>query len=403
MNGGTESIHFAPGVLAKSQIRYLFKKGAITSLQFGHRGPEIDGSAFDLPLGTTAWELTQGERPATRELARIQTRSSQAINLKVDSEQCFTFEVGKIYLVQLDTHLKLPPNINGRATGKSSVGRLDVITRLLTDEASEYDIVDAGYSGGLYLLVVPQTFAIKVRPGDSLNQLRLFCGSPYDSVITRPTIGQFGTPFWYVQRQEERRDYYDWNTIVEESQHSMTADPTLFDLTVELADPKHPEIYKADSQVSEAIDLKMKGVYNPTLYFKKVEIESHNGVKSVLLEQSGFYIMKSKERLCIPSDVAVEVIAISERIGDIRIHYAGFAHPCFGRHKHELRLGTPLIFEVRATDMHTLLYDGSLLARIQLYRMSTKTRPKPSNYEEQELNLSKVFYKWPEAPEPSES
>ena len=67
-------------------------------------------------------------------------------------------------------------------------------------------------------------------------------------------------------------------------------------------------------------------------YFEKVSIKGEGAEHSVLLEERKFYIMKSKERLCIPRDVAVEVIAISERIGDIRIHYAGFAHPGFGLH-----------------------------------------------------------------------
>jgi len=104
--------------------------------------------------------------------------------------------------------------------------------------------------------------------------------------------------------------------------------------------------------------------------------------------------MKSKERLSLPCDVAVEVIAISERIGDIRIHYAGFAHPGFGQHGNTNKPGTPLIFEVRATDMPTRLYDKSLLARIQLFRMSEKTDPAKSDYDQQELKLSSVSAEW---------
>ncbi|WP_363331029.1 2'-deoxycytidine 5'-triphosphate deaminase [Desulfonatronospira sp.] len=65
-----------------------------------------------------------------------------------------------MYLVELDCSLYLPENINGRATGRSSIGRLDVITRLLTDRSTEYDIVESGYEGPLYLLVLPQTFSL---------------------------------------------------------------------------------------------------------------------------------------------------------------------------------------------------------------------------------------------------
>ena len=75
---------------------------------------------------------------------------------------------------------------------------------------------------------------------------------------------------------------------------------------------------------------------------------------------------------------------------------SGFAHPGFGRHDGP-KPGTPLIFEVRATDMPTRLYDGSLLARIQFFRMSEiDEENKPSTYQQQELKLSNVFRDWEE-------
>src|SRR5208283_4178675 len=294
----------------------------------------------------------------------------------------------------------LPGNINGRATGKSSIGRLDVITRLLTENSTEYDIVEAGYEGHLYLLVLPQTFPIKVSPGQSLNQLRLFSGPPHASVITRSLIHDFGTPFWYVRHQDRPKEWRCWEDLLQEYSSSRTADPYLFDLTVDLADTDFAYIFKAKSNSgSKHIDLrKGERSYNPNDYFEKVSIQEEGAEHSVLLEEGKFYIMKSKERLCVPCDVAVEVIAISERIGDIRIHYAGFAHPGFGLHnipsKPGIKPGTPLIFEVRATDMPTRLYDGSLLARIQLFRMSAETMPAKSEYDEQELKLSSIFADW---------
>ena len=135
-----------------------------------------------------------------------------------------------------------------------------------------------------------------------------------------------------------------------------TDDPLLFDLTVDLGDREFPYIYRAKSNVNDPIDTKLKNQLPPDEFFEKVDVDSRD--KSVILEQGHFYIMKSKERLHIPDDVAVEVVAISERIGDIRIHYAGFAHPGFGLGERATRKGTPLIFEVRATDMRTKLYSS---------------------------------------------
>lgn len=388
-------VGLSPGVLAKKQMERLLRDGAITSNRFGT--PKLGASAFDLQLGTTAWKITLAQRPATRELAKLKAQSD-SIPLQQDSDgEFFLFEKENIYLVELDHYLKLPANISGRATGKSSIGRLDVITRLLTDNSSEYDTVEAGYNGPLHLLIQPQTFSIKVEPGASLNQLRLYSGPPHSAVITRSLIRSFDTPFWYVPNQDRKQDYKCWTELLSEYNKSMIADPTLFDLTVELSDqPAH--IYKAKNREADVdpIDLrKGQNSHDPATYFETVDIQADAASRWVDLEANCFYIMKSRERLSIPNDVAVEVIAISERIGDIRIHYAGFAHPGFGRHNNPEKRGTPLIFEVRATDMRTRLYDGSLLARIQLFRMSAETTTDPSSYDEQELKLSSYFEDWP--------
>jgi dCTP deaminase len=279
--------------------------------------------------------------------------------------------------------------------------------RLLTNGSREYDLVPAGYEGPLHLLLKTQTFTLHVQAGESVNQLRLFSGSPLSAALKRTDTWQYGTPFWFILKEDRNNEHgaeeYECRELSE--QHELTDDPLLFDLTVDLADPKSPSyVFQARPDITDPIELK-RGNRNaekldPTRFFDTCPIQREGPDRSVLLEPEKFYIMKSRERLFIPDDVAVEVIAISERIGDIRIHYAGFAHPWFGRGTRGPgeRRGTPLIFEVRATDMPTKLYHGSILARIQLFRMSkaAKLEKLDSPYEKQELKLSKVFAPWPD-------
>jgi dCTP deaminase len=397
-----DPIDLSPGVLAPDQVEALIQAKAVT----WETTPELDASAVDLRLTKQAWKLREGQRPTTRELSKIRAQSDE-LELSRDARgEFFEFTAKQIYLVRLGAYLKLPSNVSARATGKSSIGRLDVITRLITAASQEYDVVTAGYEGDLHVLIMPQTFGIRVAPDDSVNQLRLFSGPQYASVIPRNLIWYYGTAFWHVQKPSRRDEYEDWERLVSNGSTAATDDPLLFDLTVDLADPDTRYVFKAKTGVSTPLDLR-KAVfgalsgrgYDPRDFFEKVQVQSDGPDHSVTLETGSFYIMKSRERLAIPEDVAVEVIAISERIGDIRIHYAGFAHPGFGRGHSGRKRGTPLIFEVRATDMKTKLYDGSVLARIQLFRMSKKTKPSTSPYEEQELKLSKIFKTWPaEAP-----
>jgi hypothetical protein len=84
--------------------------------------------------------------------------------------------------------------------------------------------------------------------------------------------------------------------------------------------------------------------------------------------------------------------AYSESLGDIRIHYAGFAHPFFGFGRDN---GTPLIFEVRGHSMDTILSGEDVLAKVYFRRMSVPAKEdKKPTYNEQELQLSACFKEW---------
>ena len=69
-----------------------------------------------------------------------------------------------------------PPFVKGKANPKSSTGRLDVFTRVITDYSYRFDEIAAGYEGPLYVEIVPLSFAVRVRQGLALNQLRLMAG-----------------------------------------------------------------------------------------------------------------------------------------------------------------------------------------------------------------------------------
>ena len=68
------------------------------------------------------------------------------------------------------------PFVRGKANPKSSTGRLDVFTRVITDYSYRFDEVAPGYHGQLYVEIVPLSFAVRVRQGLALNQLRLMVG-----------------------------------------------------------------------------------------------------------------------------------------------------------------------------------------------------------------------------------
>ncbi len=91
---------------------------------------------------------------------------------RVDLTAGAVLEKGCVYVVPLMERLALPADISAVANAKSSTGRLDLLTRMITDEGTEFDRVSPGYTGPLYAEICPRSFSVLVRPGMRLNQIR---------------------------------------------------------------------------------------------------------------------------------------------------------------------------------------------------------------------------------------
>ena len=112
---------------------------------------------------------------------------------------------------------------------------------------------------------------------------------------------------------------------------------------------------------------------------------------SLIIEKNKFYILKSKEKICIPSNLAGEMIPYDTGIGDFRAHYAGFFDPGFGDPE-----GSYAVLEVKTNELPFILEDGQTIARIKYEKLNKKTSVVyglniNSNYQNQKLALSKHF------------
>jgi len=83
-----------------------------------------------------------------------------------------------VYIVPLLEHLALRKRVSAMANPKSSIGRLDVFARVITDQGSEFDRIREGYKGPIYAELSPRAFSVLVRTGSRLVQLRIRRGSP---------------------------------------------------------------------------------------------------------------------------------------------------------------------------------------------------------------------------------
>jgi len=366
-----------PGVLNKEQTKQLLENKIVTNLDIEN----IDSSSFDLHLSKFGWKMKGSIKPDRQTTCSKITRDYSEATLDLSSLK--TLETGSTYVIQIKEDLNLPSGKRffGKTTGKSSIGRLDVLTRLIVDKSHIYDTVDEEHSGNLFLEVTPITFPISVKEGIALSQLRLFRGFPEWSEIKKEEISLFG------------------ELILDENFKPKTIQE-ISELRVNLApDPKTKHsaycALRKNSNKELELDLtKEKGSYHPEGFWEPIECKNGELIK---IKPEAFYILRSKERFRLPKDVAVYCQSVSETLGELRIHYAGFVHPLFGTRREE---GAPVIFEVRGHNVTTYLRDGETLANINFYRMSQPADEltEESDYENQELTLSKYFKNWGQKP-----
>ena len=338
---------------------------------------ELGPSAVDLPLGRDYWVMPGSVRPEPGQERSVEDLLTN-LGKRAEAGGPVTLKKNSVHVFRLALTLDLPTIATGRATGKSSVGRLDVLTRLLCDGGQTFDEIPAGYTGPLYVEVVPNSFDIIVdptKPKCALNQLRLFWGEPRESKLRLRDA---------LALSPRGRVLYGHAPF-----HGEHLESDLASLRVNL----QPEgrawaAFSPKGSAPEPVNItKEANSYSGSAFWEAIPTDSASGQPYVRLEPDRFYILASKERFTLPRNLCVECRAYQETLGEYRIHYAGFVHPEFGSGQPR---GTPLILEVRPHSANALLFGHEPVASVEFYRMQEPTEGE-SSYSGQELTLSKYF------------
>lgn len=331
------------GVLPDREIEALGAAGAIRSDAPLDDG-QVQPASLDLRLAEDAYRLRASFLPG-RERSVADMLQEPGIHLhRIDlTQDGAVLETGCVYLVPLQEHLRLPAGIAARANPKSSTGRIDVFTRLVTNRSRAFDEVPMGYSGPLYLEVSPRTFPIMVRPGDRLAQIRFKRKKP---------------------------------DLLKEKTVSIDLQP----------EPGQPAGWRAKHH-SGVIDLRGIGAHEAAQFWEPVYPRDGR----IVLNPEEFYILVSRETVKVGPNEAAEMAPIAPELGEFRAHYAGFFDPGFGTNTG----GSRAVLEVRSRDVPFILEHGQPVAKLiyepMLARPAGLYGGKGSNYQGQGLKLSKHF------------
>lgn len=352
------------GVLPDTRLKQLIEAGAI-SAQTPILPEQVQPASLDLRLGSSAWRLrasflcgrgrTVSERLADFEMHRMELSGGAVL------------EKGCVYLVPLQERLALPAGLDAVANAKSSTGRLDLLTRLVTDDGTEFDRLPEGYDGPLYAEICPRSFSVLVRPGMRLNQLRLRQGQ---AVLSDADLRDL----------HAREPLVTGQALIDEGLgFSVDLRPDQGDLVGYRARPH-----------SGVIDLDRIGAYDARDFWD--ELRTTDG--QLILDPGAFYILVSRESVAIPPDYAAEMAPYLAMVGEFRVHYAGFFDPGFGHGS--VGHGARGVLEVRCHEAPFALEHGQTVGRLVYERMAARParlygRDIASNYQGQGLKLAKQF------------
>ena len=371
------------GILSSQEILDLIKNNIINSDQ------EIDKdiiqpASIDLRLGQKAWRVPASFLPGKGN--KVSTRLKGLAMHEFSLVDGAVLECGCVYIVKLLENVSLTSDLIGLANPKSSTGRLDLFTRLIVDEAQEFEVVPAGYEGPLYIEISPRTFSVIVRTGSRLNQLRLRRGNLHTSdkemEILQAHVG--------LVRNKDNSDLPD---------KIKNGVP----LSVDLSGENGLIGFKA-RKYSMLIDVDKPNFYKSDLFWEKITTEdllyskhdSNNKSGALILIPDAFYILASKEYVSVPSNYAAEMRAYDTKVGEFRAHYAGFFDPGFGLSE----LGaskTKAVLEVRSHDVPFLIEQEQTVCRLVYEPMASIPKNLygeaggTSNYQSQGLKLAKHF------------
>jgi dCTP deaminase len=359
---------FTTGILPGHVLKRLIRARREVVATEDVEDAQIQPASLDLRLGPLAWRVRASFLPGPH--AAVRDKLGNAVLHEIDLTGGAVLETGCVYVVPLLESAEFSFRVSGAANPKSSTGRLDVFTRLITDRAQGFDRIEPGYHGPLYAEISPRTFPILVRKGSRLNQLRVRKGSP-----------QFTDT--QLKRLHEETPLVDGEADIDNG----------LALSVDLkGDAATSHVGWRAKRHTGIIDIDKRDVLDPLDYWDPIQA-SKTG--TIVLDPDEFYILSSREAVAIPPEYAAEMVPFNPLMGEFRVHYAGFFDPGFG-----YQPGKPpcarAVLEVRSREVPFILDHAQIIGRLVFERLTEVPSEVygeglGSSYQRQGLKLSKHF------------
>ncbi len=366
------------GLLPREKIEVMQQRKMVWG-QAEIEASQLQPASLDLRLGARAFRVRASFLPGKERSVADQLAALRSDEISLEGGGA-VLERGCVYVIPLLEHLNLTESFSATANPKSSTGRLDIFTRLITDRSEVFDTVERGYEGPLYAEVSPRSFSVRVHKGSRLNQIRFRRWHPQ----------QFFSRTEFGVDDKELRERHGKASLVDGELNLRGGIVVRIALS---ADSLESKIIGFRAQKhTDIIDVDRVGAYEVGEFWDPLPARPD---KRLILDPGEFYILASQEKLHIPPDLAAEMVPIDPAMGEFRVHYAGFFDPGFG-FAPDGRPGSRAVLEVRSHEVPFILEDGQVIGRLVYEKMAAAPQllygqAGLSNYQGQGLKLSKHF------------
>ena len=342
--GVGDALFSAPfGLFGRQKIRAMIGRKLIKA-EIQLESSQLQPASLDLRLSKEAYRVRSSFLPGRGHSVRDRLKSLNAEPVSLAGKGA-VLEKGIVYIARLMERLELRPNLSGAANPKSSTGRIDIFTRLIVDGGEAFDDVPLDYKGELWLEISPRSFSVRVKAGSKLSQVR----------FRSRNSKQQGRHTFTLDDAEIRKRHLacplmDGSLDVREG----------VVLRVDLGGSGKSIVGYQAIKNSDVIDVSRLRGYAIEDFWEPIRARDD---RRLILDPDQFYILASRERVQIPSDLAAEMAPIDPAIGEFRVHYAGFFDPGFGQGG-DGRPSARAVLEVRSRDVPFLLEDGQPVGRL---------------------------------------
>ncbi|MFH1098743.1 MAG: 2'-deoxycytidine 5'-triphosphate deaminase [Candidatus Uhrbacteria bacterium] len=332
------------GAFPSQLIERMIRNGQITDTD----AARVQPSSLDLTISDEIYKMKGVFLPHAGEPLRDLIKEGALFLWDLSKP----LECQGIYLIRLNESLALHQTVYARTNNKSSTGRVNLQARLLADGVPRFDAVPKGYHGGLWLLLIPRSFSVKLAPGDALNQIRFF--------NTESSLSHSDLRALYA----EDALLHTANGVHVNPERVEFDERGGLTLTVDL--DQDIVGYKCRPSSGVILNFQETG-HDPTDFFETI-LRPKNG--SIILRRDEFYVLSTLEYLRVPPTFACEMVAYDPSKGEFRSHYAGFVDPGWGYGKVGEVPAAPLVLEMMLQDNDVILRHGQPVCKIVYERLA---------------------------------